>query len=125
MSTLVTYAFTITLVKISILSLYRRIFSTPAFRQKTLVVGVVCVIWCILAIFIDIFQCRPFEAAFDPELLFTYHCIDLPSFYYGITSSNVCLDAIMLYLPLHEVWKLEMRNSKKCKLSGIFLLGSV
>lgn len=87
--------------------------------------GTACVVWCLLAIFIYVFQCRPFKAAFDLELLFTYHCINLQSFYLGITAVNIALDVVLLYLPLHEVWKLEMRDSKKIKLSGIFLLGSV
>lgn len=122
---MVTYSFTITLVKIAILSLYRRIFTPSTFRQKTLITGIVCVAWCLLAIFIDTFQCRPFEAAFNSEMLFTYHCIDLHSFYWGMTAANISLDAIILYLPLQEVWKLKLRKSKKLELSGIFLLGSV
>lgn len=41
-SGVVTYTLTITMVKISILTLYRRIFSTSAFRKKIVIVGCHC-----------------------------------------------------------------------------------
>lgn len=62
MSTILTYSLTITMVKISILMLYRRIFDTATFRLKSLIVGIICVAWFLVAVFTDIFQCRPFEA---------------------------------------------------------------
>ena len=113
------------MAKISILMLYRRIFDTKAFRRKSLVVGVICLVWCMLAVCIDIFQCRPFNAAFDHELLFTYHCIDLQWFYWGITACSVGLDVVILCLPIYEVWMLKLSKQKKIMLSGIFLLGGM
>ena len=123
MAGLITYALTITVVKISILALYRRIFDTPAFKQTSLIVGLACIAWFIVTLFTDVFQCRPFEAAFDPALMFTYHCIDLQAYYYGICAANLAIDLIMLYLPLHMVWRLQLPTRQKISLSGIFLLG--
>lgn len=77
MAGLVTYSLTITIVKLSILLLYRRIFITQGFKMATMYVGLICLAWFFLAILLDIFQCHPFKAAFNVELLFTDRCIDL------------------------------------------------
>ncbi|KAL2043877.1 hypothetical protein N7G274_003397 [Stereocaulon virgatum] len=125
MSAIVTYSLTITLVKISLLLLYRRIFSTAAFRKKSTFVGILCVIWFIITLCMDIFQCRPFDEAFRAETIFTNHCIDLQKFYWGATATNLGIDVIMLFLPLHMVWKLRLPTHQKLLLSGLFMLGVV
>ncbi len=80
-------------------------------------------LWFTVALFTNLFQCRPFQAAFDPELLFTDQCINLEAYYRGITASNLCIDVIMLYLPLHMVWGLHLRTRQKIEVSSMFLLG--
>ena len=105
--------------------LYRRIFSTPAFKKNTLIVGSAVILWFIVALFTDIFQCRPFQAAFDPKLLFTSRCINLEAYYRGVTASNLCIDVAILYMPLHMVWGLKLHTRQKIALSSIFLLGGM
>ena len=80
--------------------LYRRIFPTLAFKKSTLIVGSAVILWFVVALFTDIFQCRPFQAAFDPKLLFTNRCINLKTYYRGVTASNLCIDVAILYMPL-------------------------
>ena len=82
-------------------------------------------VWFIVAIFTDIFQCRPFQAAFNPELLPTKQCINTEVFLRGVTASNLCIDIVMLYMPLHMVWRLRLPLRQKVALSGIFLMGTV
>lgn len=123
MAGIVTYSLAVTMVKISILTLYRRIFDTARFHQASLVLGVVCVTWFFVICFTDIFQCRPFEAAFDPQLVFTYHCIDIQSYLWGVVLSNLVIDLAILYLPLPMVWKLQLSIRQKLALTGMFLLG--
>ena len=113
------------MVKLSILALYRRIFCTTTFKRATLFVGSTVISWFVVALFTDIFQCRPVQAAFDPELLPTKQCINLKSYYRGVTASNLCIDVVMLYMPLHMMWKLRLSMRQKVALSSIFLLGTV
>jgi len=103
MAGIITYTLTITMVKISILLLYRRIFCTLEFRRTTSVVGILCLAWFIISVSMVIFQCHPVEAAFDPHLLFTDHCIDLQAFYWGTAGANVVLDVILWVLPVQMV----------------------
>ena len=123
MCSMLTYSLTITSVKISLLVLYRRIFDTIAFKRRSLIVGIACIIWWVVEVFTDVFQCRPFTAAFDSASLFTDRCIDIQSYYLGITASNLGLDIIMLLLPLHMVWNLKLSVKQRFALSGIFSMG--
>jgi hypothetical protein len=125
MSAIVTYGLTINLVKISLLLLYPRIFSTAAFRKKSMFVGVLCVIWFTIIVCMDIFQCRPFDEAFHAETILTNHCIDLQNFYWGATAANLGIDVIMLFLPLHMVWKLKLPTHQKLLLSELFMMRGV
>lgn len=122
---LITTSLTITTVKIAILVLYRRIFPTPAFKQKTLIVGIAYIAWFIVVPLTNLFQYRPLNAASDPDLLFTESCIDLQAFYRGVVSPNPGIDNVMLYLPIHQVWELHLPRKQKFMLSGVFLLGSL
>lgn len=125
MSTMITYSLTITFVKISLLLLYRRIFSTPEFRRRSACVGCACVAWFVAEVLANIFQCRPFSSAFDPEKLYTSNCINLQAFYWGITIANLVLDVAVLSLPVHMVWTLKLSLRKRVELSVIFALGGV
>ncbi|KAL9585027.1 MAG: hypothetical protein Q9203_004426 [Teloschistes exilis] len=125
MATLVTYSLTITSVKLSLLFLYRSIFNTPAFKAWTSVIGVTCVAWLISATFADVFQCTPFNAAFQSELIFTSHCIDLQSFYLSLSAANFVLDIIILALPLAMVWRLQLTQGQRLQVSAVLLLGGL
>ena len=125
MAGIVTYSLTITIVNLSILLLYRRIFVTQGFKRTTIYVGLICLAWFFIAVFMNLFQCNPFKAAFDVELVFTNQCINLQAFYWGITAANLTLDVILLYLPLHMVWGLQLPMRQKFALSGIFMPGGL
>ena len=125
MATVITYSLTITLVRVSILLLYRRIFDTAGFRRKSLMVGSACVIWLVVTILINLLQCRPFTMAFELAMLFTDHCIDVQAWYLGICVSTLVLDMIVLSLPIQEVWKLQLPRQKKVVLTSIFMLSGL
>ena len=125
MATMITYSLTITSVKISLLLLYRRIFNTTLFKKQSLIVGIACIVWLIVEMSLNIFQCTPFSAAFQPAYLFTDRCIDLQAFYWGVTVTNLLLDVVVLLLPMQVVWKLKLPNRQKITLSAIFLLGGL
>ena len=122
---MVTYSLTITSVKISLLLLYCRIFPTCGFRKVALIVGVLCFAWCFMAVIIDVFQCSPMSSAFEPALMITSQCIDIQSFYWGITGANLALDIILLVMPLYMVLGLQLPTRQKLFLGGIFVLGGL
>ena len=123
MITLVTYATAITCAKISLLVLFRRIFETRAFKVKSLIVGGICLAWFVAAVIVNIFQCRPFDAAFNPKP--TARCINVKAFYIAFVASNLVIDVILLCLPIHMVWQLQLAVRQKVALSAIFGLGGL
>ena len=92
MATKLTYSVTVTVVKFSILLLYRRLFVTRSFKLLTVVVASLCMAWFTAAAIADVFQCRPVSAAFDASQVFTDKCIDLKAYWWSVTSTNMVSD---------------------------------
>ena len=120
-----TYTLTITMVKISILLLYRRVFDTRHFGRATLTVGFACVSWLVAALLCLAFQCRTQAERYDADSLFSDECIDLKAYWVAVTGSNMALDFVVLGLPLCMIWNLGLAPSQKMALSGIFSLGAL
>ena len=125
MSAICAYSLTITMVKISILLLYRRIFDIAAFRRKTLIVGILCITWFLIAICLEIFECHPLSDAFNPKMVYTDHCIDVQAYYEGVTATNMAIDIVLLLLPVHMVWGLGLPIRQRILLTSIFMLGGL
>ncbi|MCJ1474351.1 hypothetical protein MMC13_003009 [Lambiella insularis] len=115
------YLFTMASAKISILLLYRRIFATRSFRIVTLIMGVVILAWCISSVLVTSFQCDPVAAAWNFHLTAT--CIDPVVFSLAIALTGVLTDFVVLFLPVHMIWKLHLPTRQKIVLSIVFLLG--
>ncbi|KAL8837308.1 MAG: hypothetical protein Q9170_002565 [Blastenia crenularia] len=118
-----TYGMAITLIKISILLFYRRIFSTPQFRLRTNIVGALVVVWLFINNFMTAFQCRPIKKAWTP--LMPGHCIQPLGLIIGLQAGNIFLDIIILALPIYAVSKLQMSLARKISVLAIFLLGGL
>lgn len=117
----VLYALSITIVKISILQLYRRVFTIQPFRNLIYIVGGMCLIWFIVVIGVCLFQCRPIVAAWDRTVV--GKCMDLKVLYYGITISNMILDVIINLMPVKMIWKLQLPLKQRVLLLCIMLVG--
>lgn len=124
---MITYIITVTLVRISILLLLRRVFIVEPFSIITSIVGAACVAWGISIFFANVFQCTPFMDAFDPDVVMTLSkkCIDLQAMFYGALGTAFILDFIILILPLHLIWRLRLPTRKKFELTVILSLGGM
>ena len=111
-----------TLSKVSILLLYRRLF-TPFLQIPTMVIGLIICAWCIAGVLVTSFQCDPIAGVWNFELDAT--CIDPVAFTLAIALSGVLTDLIVLVLPLQMVWRLHLPIRQKLVLSVIFSLGGL
>ncbi|KAF2650998.1 hypothetical protein K491DRAFT_111966 [Lophiostoma macrostomum CBS 122681] len=123
------YCSTTTCVKIAILLLYRRIFTTPQHRLKTpfdiTILALIATIttYYVIIGFMTAFQCIPPDAVWKPE---TGDAQCLPHFevVLDITSVfNVLTDIVILVLPIRAVSKLQLNRMKKFKCIMVFTLG--
>ncbi|KAJ0124653.1 hypothetical protein N8I77_005653 [Diaporthe amygdali] len=108
-------------VKLSILLLLRRIFTTRPFRITTIVFAGILIVWWITVLCFQIFSCKPVHSFWDFTL--QESCIDTTKFYNGVAISNIIFDFALLILPLPMVWQLQMSIRRKFQVSFIFVLG--
>lgn len=114
-----------TLIKISLLLLYHRLFNANKhFRTALLVAGTLVVMWGIASFWDTIFQCLPIQASWDKSIK-NAKCQTVRREALGTGISNVILDFLFLLLPIPMIWRLQVSTKIKVSLTGIFLLGGL
>ncbi|KAM7220314.1 hypothetical protein V8F06_004280 [Rhypophila decipiens] len=129
-ASLITIVTNISLVKLSIIAMYHRIFPTQFMRWSYIILGTIIVVWATVALPVCIFQCRPIEEAWDFKSSSSSSsggtCISAFPLYFGATGlPNVAIDLVLLCLPMYEVWKLQIPRAQKVAIVSTFLLGAV
>ena len=102
------YGASITAVKLSVLSFYRRVFSAGISQKIIVRCEIVVVLWCVVSTIFNLFECIPIEKVWDPSV--RGQCIRLRELEVGMQSVNALLDLILLLLPIAHLYRL--RNSK-------------
>lgn len=115
------YALAATVVKVSILCLYRRIFPTRTFKRIILAVGLILMAFFFASVFVGIFICVPVEKFWNPTM--PGHCNNFDVEYLVLEIIEVLVDVVLLVLPIHMVSTLQLSRQNKIILSMIFLLG--
>lgn len=114
-----------TLIKISLLLLYHRLFSAnKPFRVALFVAGALAVMWWIASFWDTIFQCVPVQASWDNSIR-NARCQDIRDAALGAGISNLILDLLFLLLPVPMIWRLQVSKRIKVSLTGIFFLGGL
>lgn len=117
------YCSAISAIKISILSFYQRLFSTPKFKQITSIVGAVVIAYWIVVIMATIFGCRPVQGYWDKTI--KSYCINRGVLAIAVAGLNVLTDVVILLLPIPIIWHLQIALRQRFALSFVFLLGSL
>ncbi|PMD21349.1 hypothetical protein NA56DRAFT_125193 [Hyaloscypha hepaticicola] len=116
------YLTCLTLIRLSILFFYLRVFMKRRFRVKVwttiIFVGASGLAFIIAALL----QCVPISGVFDRSIPST--CLDLNAIAFSNAGIGITQDIIILVLPFPEVIYLTMINRKKVILIIMFLLGS-
>ncbi|KAI1126893.1 hypothetical protein F5Y10DRAFT_243723 [Nemania abortiva] len=91
--------------KVSLLCLYRRIFTTRTFRKWSIAVFTFCIIWYISSLLTTLFQCWPVHQAWNPLAVtgVDRKCIDLIRFILGYEIGNIVADVLVLCLPMRMI----------------------
>ncbi|OTA98306.1 hypothetical protein M426DRAFT_17538 [Hypoxylon sp. CI-4A] len=114
------YLFALASVKMSVLSFYKRTFSTePMKRMIWATMGLVFV-WLASHTLAFIFVCRPTQAWWDVA---AGTCGNLIPIYASIVVVNIITDVIIMALPMYTIWHLQMRKTEKVALTLAFGLG--
>ena len=126
-ASMIFYVCTVTLVRLSILLLYRRIFDIPPFRIITTGLIAACTAWGLAMCAANIFQCHTITDAFRPEVVGALdgRCINLQAMFYGALATGFTLDLVILILPFQQIWNLRLERRQKLELMAILSLGGL
>jgi hypothetical protein len=117
------HATALTLVKLSIISTYWRIFPIPFFRRSLLGLAIVVTAVGISTMLGTIFQCRPVAGAWDFNL--ERQCFPVEDLLYFSTAFSIFSDVVLCILPLPFFWKLGIPRKEKLIVSCLFCFGLV
>ena len=121
-----THLFTITVIRVSTLLLYRRIFEIKSFRIITTVLITTCAIWEVWLDPANIFQCHRVSDAFKTDVVGALDgCIDMQAIFYDALGTAFSLDFTILVLPLLQIWSLGLERRQKLELTAILCLGEL
>ncbi|MCJ1363785.1 hypothetical protein MMC16_002894 [Acarospora aff. strigata] len=110
-------------IKISILSLYYRLFQSHSRTFNIAVYLTACftVAGWLTTFFVFLLQCDPMTYAFDKSI--RGHCVNIKAICVATSVINVVINILLLTLPLPVVWHLHVSKCQKLAISGMFLLG--
>ncbi|GAB1210441.1 hypothetical protein APSETT445_009233 [Aspergillus pseudonomiae] len=117
------YVINLLTIKLSILMMYRRIFTNISrlFRVGAMICGAVVTLWATAFVPAAIFQCTPVAKAWDINI--PGHCISLQLAFYCVALPNILTDVAILSLPVRSCWQLHRSVLYRLSLIGIFMLG--
>lgn len=116
------HAAALTLVKLSVISTYWRLFPNKNLRKILLVLAFLITSVAIATVFGTLFQCTPVAAAWD----FTIEdgkCIEVRPLLYFSTAFSAATDVVLCILPLPFFWKLHIALREKIIVSCLFGVG--
>lgn len=116
------YNTSLSLVKLSVLMFYVRIFQTvKLYRMALWIVGFVIVGWWIAIDFVALLSCIPVQKAWNSKV--PGHCLDSPHTFLGATITNIIADLLLLIVPIPMLWRLHIGTRRKIGLLVVFIAG--
>ena len=112
-----------TSAKLSILYLYRRIFSVKIFRRVSFLTAAICVAWWLVFPVTSLVPCRPVEKFWHPQI--EGYCYNFGKFFIVMASTEIVLDVVILSLPIKMILGLQISCKRKILLCCVFLVGSL
>ncbi|KAI1383463.1 uncharacterized protein F4822DRAFT_420702 [Hypoxylon trugodes] len=116
------YAASLSLIKISIILMFMRIFFTRRFKIASLTVIIFTVIWMLLAVLINLLICHPIDVNWTFPAG-ERSCGDLRAAFAAEGIIDIVNHIAILMLPLPMIWKLGMEIRYKVVTVCIFCIG--
>ncbi|KAJ5669432.1 hypothetical protein N7462_010502 [Penicillium macrosclerotiorum] len=120
----VLYGVFIMFTKLSVLWLYRRVFSPIRWSPLDMIIlSLVAIMlgFYISTTLVKILECIPRARIFDKSI--PGHCVNVSALLNASGLFNTITDYIILLLPMHAAWKLQMNRTKKILVIAVFTFG--
>lgn len=112
----------LSLVKISVLLFYARVFTTFKFKLAVHIYVGILTAWCISMIICQLLAANPIQNAWNPlattPLRFNYNAWSL-----AFAGMSIVFDVVVLCFPFPVIFKLQMTWTRKLQVVAIFWLG--
>ncbi|KAI1178246.1 hypothetical protein F4777DRAFT_576303 [Nemania sp. FL0916] len=120
---MVTYIPVLGITKLSVLFFYKRIFiSRPWNIFMWVLIGIVSA-WTIAFFFVNVLVSIPVSALWHPEAGKSPKSLGADAVLWAPSISDILLDAIILAVPVPQIWRLNMTTVRKLQITAIFSLG--
>ena len=119
------YALDVTVIKLSILLLYLRLFKIDK-ELRMLCYGMMAfvVAWAIAVVFTLIFQCHPIAAAWNKTIPGAV-CFNIPDYIIGSGVPNILADVVIIGIPIPLLWKLQISKIRRLGIIALFLVAAM
>ncbi|KAL9581644.1 MAG: hypothetical protein Q9212_003776 [Teloschistes hypoglaucus] len=118
------YTLSAALPKLTILSLYLRIFTQRRYRYATYANAIILILNWLTACIMGIVICKPIQYNSNRTIP-GGHCGDIMSLFRWSGLPNLITDIVMIILPLPMVLKLQLPRSQKAGLALTFIIGGI
>ena len=108
-------------MKASYLLLFLRLFPEQHFQRNVYAVFVVLMSYGLASIIATFLECQPMEKIWNRD--HPGQCFNVHAFWTANAAANLAGNLIIMGLPLHQIWKLQLPRTKKGGLIFVFLLG--
>jgi hypothetical protein len=122
-TTQILYVLSQTLIKISILVLYLRIFPSRTFLIWTKGTIIFVVLHALAFLLVVIFQCVPISAICNPSI--PGRCVNSTALIFAGSGFSIAEDLIIIVLPIPVLKSLQMKLKKKIIIGFMFFIGSL
>lgn len=117
------YAPNMTLIKLSILYLYVRLFGVRKnFKILCYVQMALVLVGAVVSEFLFLFQCAPIHAAWAVDRTGA-SCFQFSRLFLGVNIVNVTMDVWILCTPIYPIWKLKLSVRKRILVSSVMAVG--
>ncbi|KAH7073599.1 hypothetical protein BKA63DRAFT_37167 [Paraphoma chrysanthemicola] len=120
---IITYNFSLTFIKVSIILQYQRIFTLREMRLPLRIAMGICVAWGFTTLFTSVFTCVPASAYWRILEKATARCIKDETLWYTNAAINISTDIMVAVLPVQPIWGLQVPKRQKVALVGILTIG--
>ena len=116
------YLPTVTLIKITFLLFFMRIFTLDKRMKLFAWFGIIaCVAFYVAIFFRSLFLCQPMKRAWNPTV--PGKCLQLEITPYTSAIFNIISDLYIIALPLPTIWSLNLKTERKLRLTAVFSMG--
>ncbi|KAK8002452.1 hypothetical protein PG989_002171 [Apiospora arundinis] len=113
----------LTLIKLSVLALYFRLFRSAFMKIAIYILSAMAVVWWIINVGFAIWGCK---ATWKVETFDGSGCLQHSTpFLTGTTVAVIAINLAIITLPMYEVLRLQMSPWNKVAVCGLFLLGGL